>query len=424
MSATIQGIRVDATAQTGTAIQKTIDQVAASGGGTVVIPAGTYFLDNAVHLRSGVHLIGEPGTILKKIPSVSSAIPDYLGYGHYEITVAEPEKFHVGMGIHVLDNHSPGFYTTVATIIGIEGERLFLDRMLNHDYHPGENARAVSAFSLLEADQVVDVVIENLVLDGNKAEETFSLNGCRGAGLFIYQSRRVAVRNVEIRNYRGDGLSFQQDIDITVDGCHLHHNTGGGLHPGSGSVRYILQGNRIHDNGGCGIFYCLRTTHSLCRDNLIENNAGTGISIGERDTDHAITGNTIRGQGGAGISFRPPTRCSGDRVVLKNNALHENCRLAGTAEIEIEDNLHWIHLEGNTITPAGKPAIRVGDHCSDIYIGNQSVSGHPLRPSDIAGTLDAVRFTPPLAFPAVGPDALPPNGALHLGVSSPGPCRL
>jgi hypothetical protein len=188
-------------------------------------------------------------------------------------------------------------------------------------------------------------------------------------------------------------------------------------------VRYILQGNRIHDNGGCGIFYCLRTTHSLCRDNRIENNAGTGISIGERDTDHAITGNTIRGQGGAGISFRPPTRCSGDRVVLKNNALHENCRLAGTAEIEIEDNLHWIHLEGNTITPAGKPAIHVGDHCSDIYIGNQSVSGRPLQPSDVAGSLDAVQFKAPLAFPAVGPDALPASGALHLGVANPGQCR-
>ncbi len=128
------------------------------------------------------------------------------------------------------------------------------------------------------------------------------------------------MRNVEIRNYRGDGLSFQQDIDVTVDGCHLHHNTGGGLHPGSGSVRYILQGNRIHDNGGCGIFYCLRTTHSLCRDNRIENNAGTGISIGERHTDHAITGNTIRGQGGAGISFRPPIRRSGDRFVLRCNS--------------------------------------------------------------------------------------------------------
>jgi hypothetical protein len=424
MSQLFRVITDGVTAWTGRAIQQTIDQAAANGGGIVTVPAGTYLLDNAIRLRTGVHLMGETGAILKKIPSVSSLIPDYLGYGHYEITVAEPQKFHVGMGIHILDDLSMGFYTTVATIIGIDGERLFLDRMLNHDYGPAAKARAVSVFSLIEADQVSDVIIENLILDGNQAEETFALNGCRGAGLFIYQARRVAVRKVEIREFRGDALSFQQNIDITVEDCHLHHNTGGGIHPGSGSVRYLLQKNRIHDNGGCGIFYCLRTTHSICRSNLIENNAGIGISIGERDTDHLMANNTLRGQGGPGISFRMPTRRSGDRVCLLGNTLQGNCRREGSAEIEISPNLHWIHLLGNTLVPNGKPAISIGEGCTDIYIEGNTVSGRGQKTADVVGPHDTVRFTTPPKFPPVGPEALPPHGARHLGIENPGPPAL
>lgn len=403
-------------AWSGQAIQQAVDRAAARGGGTVMVPAGTYHLNNAVRLHSGVHLIGENGTVLKKIPSQSSPILDYLGYGHYEITVADPHKFHIGMGIHVLDDQSWGFYTTLATITGIEGERIFIDRMLNHDYHPDANARAVSVFSLIEADQVTDVVIENLVLDGNQTEETFTLNGCRGGGVFIYQSQRVSVRNVEIREYRGDALSFQQNMDVTIDGCHLHHNTGGGIHPGSGSVRYILRNNRIHDNGACGIFYCLRTTHSICQDNLIENNAETGISIGERDTDHLLINNIIRRQGGPGISFRRPiVRQSGDRVRLQGNSLQGNCIRSGVAEIEINDNLHWVHLEGNIIIPAGKPAIHVGEHCSNIYIQDNTIAGRVQQADDITGDRASIAFETPSAFPPLGPDALPADGALHLG---------
>lgn len=424
MSFSIQVSNDGAEAWSGRAIQHAIEQAAAHGGGTVVIPAGQYQLDNAVRLRSGVRLIGEPDVILKKIPSVSSPILDYLGYGHYEITVADPQKFKVGMGIHVLDNLSMGFYTTVATLIGIEGERLFLDRMLNHDYGPGAQALAVSAFSLIEADQVADVAIENFILDGNRAEESFTLNGCRGGGLFIYQSRRVAVRNLEIREYRGDAISFQQNIDVVIDHCQVHHNSGGGLHPGSGSVRYLIQNNRIHDNEGCGIFYCLRTTHSICRNNLIENNRQNGISIGERDTDHLIAHNLIRGHGEAGIAFRKPTRRSGDRVRLQGNTLENNCRRTGDAEIEIAAGLQWLHLTGNTIRPDGKPAIALGAGCSQIFIEGNRVADRPQRDEDVTGSRDAVSFAAPPSFPALGPSALPADGARHLGVAKPDPCAL
>ena len=76
------------------------------------------------------------------------------------------------------------------------GERLFLDCMLHHDYSPGDGAMAVSVYPLVEASGVTDASIEGVCLDGNKDEETFELNGCRGGGVYIYQSRGVAVRGV------------------------------------------------------------------------------------------------------------------------------------------------------------------------------------------------------------------------------------
>jgi len=411
-------VTVQPTCESGRGIQDAIDRVAAAGGGVVQVPAGLYRLDNAVRLRSRVRLVGEPGARLRKIPSVSSRIPDYLGYGHYEITVENPDRFQVGMGIHILDDLSMGFYTTVATIVGIDGERLFIDRMLNHDYGPGAHARAVTAFSLIEADRVEDAAIENLELDGNRDEETFALNGCRGAGLFIYQSRQVQVRQVEIHDYRGDAISFQQNLDIAVEGCHLHHNSGGGIHPGSGSVRYLLQNNRITENGGCGIFYCLRTTHSICQDNTLEGNGQTGISIGERDTDHLIRHNTIRRNGGPGIQFRRPTRRSGDRVRLIGNRLEGNARSEGDAEIDIQPGLNWIHIGENILEPDGHPAFRVGTGCSQLYIEGNQVSDRPQQPDDVAGAKEAIQFVAPSDFPPLGPAALPRDGARHLGIDA------
>src|SRR5690348_9295566 len=97
---------------TNATIQAAVDRAAAAGGGTVTVPAGTYLMHDALHLRSGVRVVGEGSPVLKKVPSVRSRIPDFLGYGHYEFTVDEPEKFRVGMGVHLLDKNAGGFYTT------------------------------------------------------------------------------------------------------------------------------------------------------------------------------------------------------------------------------------------------------------------------------------------------------------------------
>ncbi len=392
-------------------LQRAIDDVAAAGGGVVEAPAGVYRMRDALHLRSGVSLIGEPGTVLFKEPSVTVPLLDYLGYGHYEFTVTEPDRLQVGMGVHITDDDSMGFYDTVATIVERKGDLFFIDRMLNHDYWPAKRGRVTTIFPIVDAVGVENVALENITIDGNP-EETHTLNGCRGGGVFLLMARRARLENVEVRHFNGDAISFQQCADVIVRGCRAHHNAGGGIHPGSGSVRYLLQRNHVHDNGACGVFYCLRTTHSICEDNRLERNGGAGISIGERDTDHCIRNNTIAANGGHGLEFRPPIAHGGDRTRIEGNTFAGNAQRinppALAAEIHIPAGLRDILIAGNVFQPApDSRALLIDAACAGIGVIDNQINGRP-QPDGLPVRADE--------FPPVGPAALPLDGARHLNI--------
>lgn len=401
-------------------LQLAVDEVSAAGGGVVRIPAGTYRMRDSLHLRSGVRVAGEPGTVLLKEPSISVPILDYLGYGHYEITVTEPERFEIGTGVYISDDESFGFYRTVATVVGRARDLLFIDRMLNHDYHPGRNGCVTTLFPLVSGVGVTDVAVEDLAVDGN-VEESRRMDGCRGGGVYLIGARSVRVEGVEVRHYNGDAVSFQQCADVVVRGCLLHDNAGGGIHPGSGSVRYLIQGNHARDNGGCGVFYCLRTTHSVCEDNRLEGNGAAGISVGERDTDHLIRRNAITSNRGPGIDFRRPAVHGGDRVRIEENSLGANdlalAPPADRAQIRIPRGLQDVHVARNSFEPGDGRALWVEAGARDVSFCHNTVGGRPQQGSDVAGDSASVALTSPASLPRARPEALPSDGARHLGIS-------
>ena len=55
------------------------------------------------------------------------------------------------------------------------------------------------------------------MIDGNKAENAY-LNGCRGGGVFLLQAHGITLRKLFVRNYNGDGISFQQ-CDTRIEEC-------------------------------------------------------------------------------------------------------------------------------------------------------------------------------------------------------------
>ncbi len=418
-------------------IQHAIDQAASAGGGAVHIPAGIYDMRNAIKLRNGVHITGDPGTILRKKTSIASDIIGITGYGHYEIRVADPQRFRIGDGVCLRNTTSHGFDVTVATIIDIHNDLLFIDRMANFDYTANLQATAATLFPIIEGIDIHDASVSTLEIDGNK-NETRILNGCRGGGVFLLGCHDVVIDRVNVHDYKADGISFQQCVDITVRHCEIHHCLSSGLHPGSGSVRYVMEHNHVHHNGRFGLFYCLRTTHSRCSHNTIEYNGEIGISIGERDTDHLIEHNTLRHNAGPAIDWRNPANQSGDRIHVIHNTIQNNSgqhrKLHGkhrdikpaAAQLNLPAGINHVYMAHNTITSSSDlptppimpvPPVSIADGSPTITFTSNIINGQPQGDHDMIGNLSEVQTDSVKPTYNVGPKHLPTNGAKHLGLA-------
>ena len=398
------------------AIQAAIDEAAAQGGGKVVIPPGTYRMDDSLHLRSGVHVEGAgEKTVLRKAPEVCSALSADLGYGHFDVSLAEADKFRVGMGVLVADDRAGGFYTTVATLTWRDGDRFGINCFLNHDYSRGANGYVVSAFPVISGSYVENASVSKLAVDGNRAQNPYTINGCRGGGVFLIQTRGVALRGLHVSKVNGDGISFQQGVDTLLEDCTCEDNAGLGLHPGSGSVKPVIRRCTCRRNGADGIFYCLRVSFSLCEGCVVEDNGRHGISIGGRDTDHLIRGNTIRGNGACGVFFREAERVmAGNRCQVEANEIAGNCQSAGEAEVHVAGCVADVHILGNRIRPACPrvAAIKVAAGTEGVVIHGNEIEAE--RSIVVEGEREAVSFGAPSAPLAIGPANAPPDASRHL----------
>ena len=159
-----------------------------------------------------------------------------------------------------------------------------------------------SLFALFSGENIADVTIENIALDGNKANNG-NLDGNYAGCIWMQDCIRITMRKVTARNYNGDGMSWQICHDVLVEDCHSHDHTGLGLHPGSGSQRSIIRRNRMVGNEQ-GLFFCWGVRWGLAEKNYIEGNKLYGISIGHHDTDNVVRDNEIRASGEVGILFR------------------------------------------------------------------------------------------------------------------------
>lgn len=319
-------------------------------GDTLVIGPGTYTMDNSLFVPSGVTVRGTPGkTVLLKSRGVASPLAEDGDYGETQLRVAEPEKFRPGMGLAVLDDRqNSGWDVSITTIRAIEGNLLRIHPMTLRDYNlERDHARVQNSFPVLAVIEAENVVIEDLIVDGNKAENP-SLDGCRGGAIYMYIVKNVTVRNSVARNYNGDGISFQITEGVRVENCESYGHTGYGVHPGTGSEKPLVRGCRLHHNGEVGLFLCWRVRHGEFLDNTIEDNGRYGISIGHKDTGNLFTGNTIARNGSAGVYFRRETYLnSGHRNTFRDNTLVDNGEARRAYGFYIEPHAGDLMIENN-----------------------------------------------------------------------------
>lgn len=344
------------------AIQAALDYVARLGGGTVRVLPGTYVLRNAVFLPSRTRLLGSGAeSILTKIPSETVELVEDSDWYDQEVTLAGG-GFEVGDGVvlRATNPHDGGPTVIKRTLVARSGDRFKLDRGLRENLWLAGKPTCSSLFPLLTSERTSRIVVEDVVLDGDMANNE-NFNGNYGGCVFLQDCNRVVVRGVEARNYNGDGVSFQICHDVVVEGCHCHDNADLGLHPGSGSQRPILRNNRLERNT-IGLFWCWGVKFGLAEGNTIHANRDCGVSIGHNDTDNVVRDNDVTESGRVGVLFRDESRGKDfwpNRNAVENNRIVDSGGEEGVA-IDVQGKTKDVRIAGNELRETRSPAQRVG----------------------------------------------------------------
>ena len=262
----------DGVADDTAAIQAALDASHASGGGTVVIPNGTYLLSDAVRFYSNQHIIGEPGAVLLQKDGTTGV---------------------------AYSSESKGFCN------------------LMRNYYNGAGGY----------DATENVVIEGITFDGGTQEE----NATTTMGLCHSRNIRV-VGCTFVNGYSDSSHSNGHDIEVnsssnvTISDCVFRNNRRKGytselvqLDNASGSQAYPWmpdEGSRTDDgtvSDTVRVDGCL--FDGTPRDVLAEKNAFVG---GHSSTAcrNVIVSNCIMRNGSYGVKFGTV-----DSVTVKNNTI-------------------------------------------------------------------------------------------------------
>ncbi len=341
------------------ALQAAVEYVSALGGGTVEIGPGEYMMHDSLHLRSQVTVRGTPRkTILRKAKGNAAPLVLDGDFGEQQATVTDAAGFEVGCGVAIWDKNAGGFHTTVARITGRTGNTFSIDKPLMADCMVADKAQAATVFPIVSGYDVTGARVEDLIIEGNSANNLL-LNGCRGAGIFLYRGYGTSIARCSVRDFNGDGISFQQSNDVTVTDCLSEGNTQLGLHPGSGSQRPAVHDCVARGNGTDGLFLCWRVRHGLFTGNLLENNGRFGISIGHKDSDNLLQRNRVLKNGGDGVHFRNESfGMAAHRNRLIDNIIEDNGSKASAAGIRVRGETTGLIFQKNVIRDTRQGAAR------------------------------------------------------------------
>ncbi|MBN1820617.1 MAG: right-handed parallel beta-helix repeat-containing protein [Prolixibacteraceae bacterium] len=320
---TVGGPDADISGFNNLSIQFAIDAVAKTGG-TVKLNPGLYKIIAPVQMKSNVKLIGSgKETILKKEPGVQTNFTIDADFGELKLTVENSDGFEIGMKVQVTDDENSSCWNvSTAYITDIVDNLIYIDKGLIRDYRSDKNGLISNASSVIEVIDAENASILNLTVDGNR-EENYFADGCNSAGILILRSKKVTIDNVHVKDFNGEGISWQITENVTIRNSEVSGSGNTGLHPGTGSPFSTIENNNVHNNDMDGLFICWRVYQSRVVGNNFYNNGRFGICTGHKDTDVIFEGNHIFENKSDGVNLR------GER---ENNAPHRNTFLKNTIE--------------------------------------------------------------------------------------------
>jgi hypothetical protein len=304
-------------------IQFAIDAVAKTGG-TVKLNPGIFEIIAPVRMKSNVNLVGSgKETILKRGTGVQTKYVVDADYGELKLTVANSDGFEIGMKIQVTDDVKNGCWNvSTAYVTDIVDHVIYIDAGLIRDYRSDRNGLISNASSVIEVINAENINISNLTVDGNR-DENFFADGCNSAGILVFKSKKITVDKVHVKDFNGEGISWQITENVTIENCEISGSGNTGLHPGTGSPLSIIKNNDIHHNDMDGLYICWRVYESRVEGNKMHHNGRFGICTGHKDTDVVFAKNHIYDNQSDGVNLR------GER---ESNAPHRNTFLRNIIE--------------------------------------------------------------------------------------------
>lgn len=367
---------------TGQAVQYAVDLLPEAGG-TVRMSPGVFSVTAPVRLKSNVRLEGSgTDTVLKIGDGVSTRFIVDADFGELKVTVEDPSGFEPGMALQVTDaNHNSCWAVSTARITEIVDNVIYFDTGLVRDYRSDRNGIVSNATSAVEVVGAENVEMTGFTVDGNR-EKSSRMDGCRGAGVFLFKSKDVLIDNLLVKECNGEGISWQITEDVTVRHCEISHNANMGMHPGTGSPRTVIENNVSHHNDVDGLFICWRVHHSLVKGNHFHNNGRYGICNGHKDTDILFAGNKIYENGSDGVNFRGERASNAPhRCVFENNLVENNGTRDGGYGFSFNSPAEDIVLRNNIIRDTGKGTQKVGivinENGLPVTLENNRITGHP-----------------------------------------------
>ncbi len=345
----VGGENADISGYNSQSIQFAIDALEQSGG-TIFLNSGLYHIMAPIRLKSNVRLVGSGSqTILKRNKGVQTHYVIDADYGELKLTVEQPDGFAIGMKVQVTDDNNSGCWNvSTAYITDIVENVIYIDKGLIRDYRSDHNGLISNASSVIEVIDAEHASVSNLAIDGNRKENFFA-DGCNSAGILILRSKNIVIDSVQVRDFNGEGISWQITEHVTVRNCEISGSGNTGLHPGTGSPFSIIENNDVHHNDRDGLFICWRVYQSRVSGNKIHHNGRFGLCTGHKDTDVLFSNNHIFHNESDGIHLRGERESNAPhRNTFVSNMIEDNGTVKGGYGFSINSPARELVLKENT----------------------------------------------------------------------------
>lgn len=309
------------------ALQSAIDQCAAAGGGTVVVPAGTYRI-GSIYLRSNIELHLEHGSTLIASEDLNDYNPPDAYPQNWSSDNEQWNKCHLIMAIEIenacitgsgtIDGSADAFYSDKSTYRGDFGWR--------YGIYMAKDKELLRPGQMIIFVECKDVAVSGVRLQ-NSSCWTLTFHGCENV-----KATELTIRNK--RYYANtDGVDIDCCRNVIVSNCNI--DTGDDGLTLRGDCDKLLDKTKVCEN--ISITNCVIST-GVC---------GMRIGVGKGTIRNAVISNLSLGECGIGIHIQSIYNRKVDRGVdiseLRfSNISCEDCTMPIVVESGTDTNTSFI----------------------------------------------------------------------------------